>query len=87
VLGNDLSKVGIVHVLGEDFLVLLHAVDDQPFERLDEDVAEVVQRVRRGGPAQLLVSDRFFPKLVEEQFVRLGKVSAEALVDGVDEPG
>ena len=35
-LRNDLAKVGVVHVLGEDLLILVHAVDEQPFEGLDE---------------------------------------------------
>lgn len=65
----------VVHILGEDFLVLLHPVDEKPFKGLDEHVAEVVERVRGGGLPQFLVGDVLFAKLLDEEFVGLCKIS------------
>jgi len=66
-LGDDLTKVRGIHVFGENFLILLHSIDEKSFESLNEDVAELIECVSRGRLSQLLIGDGFFAKLVEER--------------------
>ncbi len=66
-LGNGLLERGVVHIPGEQILILFHAVDEEPFQGLLEHVSEVVDGVRGGCFAQLLIRDRLFANLAEEK--------------------
>jgi hypothetical protein len=52
-LSHDLGKCRIVHVAGEYFLVLIHAVDELALEGLVENVLEVLQRVGESWLSEL----------------------------------
>ena len=69
VFGDDFPEIGVIHVFGEDFFILLHAVDEEPFQGFQENVAEVIQCIGCGSLTEILVGHSLFPKLMEEQFV------------------
>jgi hypothetical protein len=66
VFRDNVPEVGVVHVFRENVLVLLHAIDKQPFERLDEDVSEVFERIRGRRVAERYVGQGLFAQLVKE---------------------
>ena len=86
-LGHDSLKIRVIHVTGEEVFVLLHSVDEESFEGLIEDEAEVLNRIGEGCLTKLLVGDGFLANLVEEKLIGGREVRSEALVDKFDETG
>jgi hypothetical protein len=74
VLDRQFPKFAIGHEFSKNFLVALHAVDNEALEGFLEDVAEVVLGVRDGSFLQRIAFDGFFLNLVKEELVGLGEV-------------
>lgn len=62
-VADDLPERRIVHVADEDLPVLVHALDEQPFQQVPEHELELVFRVHGRGLAQAVVGDRGFDDL------------------------
>jgi len=49
-LTDSILEFFVVHELRGDFFVLIHSVDKKSFERLQEDVLKIFQRIGERGP-------------------------------------
>lgn len=78
--GDDPFELRVVHEAGEDVLVLVHAVDEQPLERPVPDVAEVLHFVGSGRLHKLLVRRRVRPDLIEKELIRGREVGPECTI-------
>ena len=65
-LGDEGLEGRVVHVAGEDFLVLVHSLNEQGFEEVAEDEGELVFGVDLGGLPQGSSRQGRFDDLVEE---------------------
>jgi hypothetical protein len=75
----------LARVVGEQLFVELHALNEQGFQDLAEHQPEFLEGVYFGRLAQGLVAARGLRDLVEKQLIRLGQLTAEALIDEIDE--
>ena len=82
-LAHHLLERLVVHVADEDLLVLVHALDEEPFEKISEHQLEFVLRVHGGCLAQSIVAYGRLDDLVEEELVGLIEVGPKASVDNV----
>lgn len=87
VLDGEFPEFAIAHEFSKNLFIAFHTVDHEALEGFLEDVAEVVLGIRGGSFLQCLAFDGFFLNLVEEELIGLSKVSAEALVQDVDQFG
>ena len=76
----EVAESRIVHHPVEDFLVTIHAIDEEAFQHLVEDVLEVVEGIGLGGSLQGLALSSRLCDLIEEQLVCVREVRAEAIV-------
>lgn len=85
VLHGQATKLAIAHQFTEDILVAVHSLDSQTFERLLEDVAEILLQVRGSSLAQDITLDSSFLNLVEKERVGLSNGGPKAFVENVDQ--
>jgi len=76
---------GIVQVPIHNLLILIHAVDHQPFDLGFHCELKVVEGIGEGALDDFGVLLCFLDELVEEELVRLGELGAEAVVEHFDD--
>ena len=84
-LADHFLELSVVHEPGRDVLVLLHVVDERTLQRLLEDVAEVLQRVRECGLSYRGIGDGIFADGIQERLVGGLEAGSESLVEDIDE--
>ena len=77
----------LARVVGEQLFVELHSLNEQGFQDLAEHQPEFLEGVYFCRLAQGLVVARGLRDLVGKQVIRLGQLTAEALIDEIDELG
>ena len=87
VFSNGSLEILLVHKFGRDLLILLHAVDKEPLQRLAKDVSKVFHRVGNGRLTQVGVGHGVFADRIEEKLVTRLEFRAKPLIEDVDQLG
>ncbi len=78
-------ELGIIQKTSRDRLVLLHPVDEQPFERFEKDITKVFQRVDHRWVEQIqpleLLSPPSIPQPLDRVFLRYAEHIQETALD------
>ena len=74
-------KLAVVHIPGDDFVVLSHALNHQILDQLAHPQLELVKGIGHGGLDHLAIAGSPCLDLVKEQPVLFGEGGAEALVE------
>ena len=77
-------KLAVVHIPGDDFVVLSHALNHQILDKLAHAQLELVQRVGHSSLDHLAIAGGSRLDLVEEQAVLIGEGGAETLVEHLE---